>query len=120
MANEKQPIDQRYADAAYAYGIGQFDEAFAGFSKLAQSGDPMATAYLAQMYLRGEGVSANVAKGLELLETAVALGNSTAAFNLGALHRSGDCDVPIDREKSKAYFRRAKELGCELSVEPYL
>jgi TPR repeat protein len=61
-----------------------------------------------------------VAKGLELLETAVALGNSTAAFNLGALHRSGDCDVPIDREKSKAYFRRAKELGCELSVEPYL
>lgn len=80
----------------------------------------MAATYLAEMYLRGEGVPRNVEKGLALLELAVSRGDSTAAFNLGALHRTGDRGVPVDLARSRRYFLLAKELGCELSIEGYL
>jgi TPR repeat protein len=72
------------------------------------------------MYLRGEGVEQNVEKGIQLMELAASLGHSTAAFNLGALYRSGDCRVPRDQEKSRHFFLLAKQLGCELPVEDYL
>jgi TPR repeat protein len=120
MQTGDQALDKRYENAAYAYGIGPFEVALNGFSQLAQSGHPMAIAYLAEMYLRGEGVPPSVEKGLELLQLAASLGNSSAAYNLGALHRSGDCGVPIDREKCRKYFLLAKELGCKLPVEQYI
>jgi TPR repeat protein len=120
MSNEPEGRDRQLEDAAYAYTIGSFDEAFAGYSRLVDSGNPDAAVGLAHMYLRGEGVSASVEKGLELFRLAASLGNATAAFSLGALHRSGDCNVPIDPEKSKQFFLLAKKLGCELPIEPYL
>jgi TPR repeat protein len=120
MQTGDQAHDKRYEDATFAYGIGQFEAALNGFAELARSGHPMATAYLAHMYLRGEGVPPSVGKGLELLQLAASLGDSTAAFNLGASHRSGDCGVPKDPEKNRKYFLLAKEFGCKLSIEPYI
>jgi TPR repeat protein len=72
------------------------------------------------MYLRGEGVKADVAKGLELLRVAAAEGSYNAAFNLGALHRSGANSVPVDLAESRRYFLLARKLGCPLSVDDYL
>src|SRR5579885_1248128 len=109
---EKECLTQSYMDAAYAYDRGNFHEAFVGFSKLVQSGNAMAATYLSNFYFRGEGVPRNVEKGIELLELAITLGDSQAAFNLGALYRSGDCGVPKDPEKSRRFFLLAKELGC--------
>lgn len=120
MQSGNDVVDQRYADAAYAYGLGHFNEALAGFSELARSGHAMATTYLAEMYLRGEGVLPNVEKGVELLELAISRGDSSAAFNLGALHRNGAYCVPKDLDKSRRFFLLAKELGCELSVDDFL
>lgn len=111
---------QVYDEAAGAYCIGCFGEAAAGFAELVTLGCPPAAAYLAEMHLRGEGVEKDVQKGLELLRLAARWGSAIAAFNLGALHRSGANDVPRDLSASRGYFLLAKELGCELSVELYL
>ncbi len=110
----------RFEDAAYAYTVGKFEEAFSGFVDLVTEHYAPAATYLAQMYLRGEAVSKDVGKGMELLELAASWGHDLGAFSLGALHRSGDYGVPIDREKSRHYFLLAKQLGCKVPVEDYL
>jgi TPR repeat protein len=109
-----------YDEAAGAYCIGDFEAAAAGFSALTRLGCAPGAAYLANMYLRGEGVEKDVEMGLRLLRRATEWGYATAAFNLGALHRSGDCGVPRDPIVSRRFFLLARELGCELSVEDYL
>lgn len=120
MKSNTEPFDQRYMDAAHAYCNGQFEKSLATFSELVESGNAMAATYLSNMYLRGEGVPKNVKKGLELLELAASWGDAMAAFNLGALYRTGDCGVPRDFEKSRHFFLLARELGCPLPVENYL
>lgn len=112
--------DRKYEDAAYAYTIGRFEDAAAGFTELANLGHAKAAKYLAEMYLRGEGVAKSVEQALQLLEFAVSKGESLAAFSLGALHRSGDDGVPKDAERSRRFFTIAKELGCKLPVDEYL
>jgi TPR repeat protein len=112
--------EARYEDANYASTIGRFNEAFAIYSELSQSRHVGATVALGEMYLRGEGVTQDTQRGLELLELAASLGHSTAAFNLGALHRSGGYGVPIDPEKSRRFFLMAKQLGCKLPIDQYL
>lgn len=72
------------------------------------------------MYLREEGLPTNVEKGLDLLRQAASWRHSTAAYNLGALYRSGASGVQKNLDKSSQFFRRAKELGCELPVDDYL
>lgn len=113
-------FESRYEEASYACTIGRFDEAFPVFFELARSGHVGATMALGQMYLRGEGVLQNLARGLELMEFAASLGQSTAAFNLGALYHSGAYGVARDPEKSRRFFLLAKELGCNLPIEEYI
>ncbi len=111
---------ERYLDAAYAYTVGRFDEAAAGFAQLVEARCAPAATYLGQMYLRGDGLPANVEKGLELLRLAASWGDGNAAYSLGALHRSGADNVPKDSDASRRYFVLARELGCELSVARFL
>ncbi len=119
MEPDKDDRDLRYEDAAYAYTVGNFVEALALFSELVESGHATAPAYLSEMYLRGEGTPADVAKGLELLQLGVSRGDSNAAFNLGALYRTGAYGVPKDQHKSRQFLLRAKELGCTFPVTDY-
>ena len=120
MDNNHMEQEVRFEDAAYAYTVGKFDEAFTGFVDLVEEHYAPAATYLALMYLRGEAVLKDVRKGMELLQLGASWGHDTAAFSLGALHCSGDDGVPIDREKSRHYFLLAKQLGCKLPVEDYL
>jgi TPR repeat protein len=114
-------VDQRdldlYDDACGAYAINDFETAFQGFKKLADSGNAMAIAYLAELYFRGEGVAQDTARGMLLLQKSAWLGNSTAAYNLGAMHKSGVDGVPVDLEESRRYFHMAKELGTDLLAD---
>jgi TPR repeat protein len=99
--DDKQAAQEiRFEDAAYAYTVGKFDEAYSGFVDLVEEYYAPAATYLALMYVRGEAVSKDVSKGMELLQLAASWGHDLGAFSLGALHCSGDDGVPIDREKS--------------------
>lgn len=120
MDGENEDVAQRYANAAYAYGEGKFEEALAGFLQLAELGNAMAAAYLGLMYIDGEGVSNDAEQGLEWLARAASWGDCTAAYNLGVFYRAGRRGIRKDDDKSKQYFRLAKELGTELSVEKFL
>jgi TPR repeat protein len=113
-------LNERYMEAAYAYTVGHFEEALAIFSELADAGNAMATTYLGQMYLQGDGTLPDIGKGLGLLQRAALLGDWNGAFSLGAFYRTGDCGVQKDPDKCKHFFRLAKELGCDLSVDQYL
>ena len=120
MKLEENQAINRYAEAGAAYMVGDFEVAYKYLHELYMEKHPSATAFLAQLYFRGEFVSASVAKGLELLELSLSWGFVQAAYNLGAYYRSGADGVPRDLEKSKLYFRIAKELGCELPVDKFL
>lgn len=113
--------DQRdlelYDDSCLAYQINDFETAFQGFKKLADSGNAMAIAYLAELYFRGEGVTQDTATGMLLLQKAASLGNSTAAYNLGAMHKSGVYGVPVDLDESRRYFQLARDLGSDLFAD---
>lgn len=112
-------IAVRFEDAAYAYCIGNYAGAAVAFEQLVRLRHAGAAAYLAEMVLRGEGVERDVQRGIALLELATEWGDSTAAFNLGALYRSGADDVPVRPELSRKYFVIAKELGCTIPIDPY-
>lgn len=120
MSSSEHQAETLLEDAIFAYNEGRFSDAFPVFEELAETGNVEATCGLADMYLRGEGVGKDVENGLRLLRCAVDLGHANAAFNLGALHRTGADGVPIDISLSKKFFLRAKELGCELPVDKYL
>lgn len=107
-------IEIAFENATCAYCCGNFPDAFLGFSKLATIGHSRAIAYLAEMYLRGEHIERNTNEGLQLLKRAANLGNGNAAYNLAALHKSGDHGVVVDTVASKAFFCEAKRLGCDL------
>jgi TPR repeat protein len=117
MRFAEESSDRRYEEAAYAYTIGDFRAALASFSELVKCKNSLAAAYLAEMYLRGEGTPPDVEKGLALLVLATSWGNGDAAYNLGALHRTGVHGVPKDPKKSRQFFVLARELGCRLSVD---
>jgi TPR repeat protein len=72
------------------------------------------------MYLRGEGVARDMEQGLRLLRLAAGWGDAIAAYNLGALHRSGADGVPRDAGANGLYFLMARDLGCKLPVDDYL
>ena len=103
-------------DAVFAYTEGRFNDAFPVLEKLASTGNLEAIRGLAEMYLRGEGVEANVQAGIKLLRHAADLGHANSAYCLGALYRSGAYGVPRDAEQSKFFFLLAKDLGCELPI----
>ncbi len=107
-------------EAMFAYTESRFSDAFPVFEGLAETENIKAMCFLAEMYLRGEGVDADIENGLKLLRRTVDLGHADSAFNLGALYRSGADGVPKDLGLSKQFFLRAKELGCELPVDAYL
>lgn len=114
------PADPVFDDAVAAYHLGQYQKAMAGFSSSVFTGNPLAALYLADMHFRGEAVPSDTEKGLSLLRLAVSWGNSTAAFKLGALYRTGAYGVPADPGESRRYFLVAKVLGCEVSVDEFL
>src|SRR5262245_12536458 len=112
-------MEARFAEACDAIVRGRFAEGFAAYVELTGAGHVGATIGLAYLHLRGEGVRRDIAKGLELLEQAAANGMGNAAYNLGALHQTGDFGVPQDPQKSRQFFLLARQLGCTLPiVEP--
>ncbi|MDB5343986.1 MAG: hypothetical protein JWP89_2363 [Schlesneria sp.] len=104
-------------EAAYQYTCGNINEAASGFEALSRSGHPAATSYLAMIYLHDLH---DTERGIELYELAVSQGDSDAAYNLGALYRTGAWGIPKDPAKSRAYLIQSQAMGCKLSVADFL
>ena len=112
--------EEKWVDANWLSNCGDDATAFPIFFELACRGHVDAIVAVGNMHIRGEGVPKDLDKGLAYLEQAASLGQSTAAFNLGALYRTGSEGVPRNSEKSKHYFVLARELGCTLPVDDYI
>lgn len=110
----------RYTDACGLRDAGAFAEAFYLFDTLARCDHLPSMSALASMFLRGQGVPADAEKGLALYRKATEMGGDIAAYNLGAIFRTGAYGVKPDASQSRQYFLIAKQLGCPFSVEDFL
>ncbi|MEO8683835.1 MAG: SEL1-like repeat protein [Devosia sp.] len=80
------------------------------FQKAAQSGDDGAGRRIADMYLRGEAVSQDVPKGLQMLADLAATGDAQSYVVLGDIQRDGEF-VTADAAKAVDYYQQAAALG---------
>lgn len=81
----------------------------------AESGDLEAQAVVGLLYHLGLGIERDVNLAITWLEKAAKQGSGDAAHNLGTLYLTCEVDRPIDKEKSKYWFNRAKKLGFKVS-----
>ena len=65
---------------------------------------------LAMMYVKGQGVSQDYAKAIELYKKALELGNTSAMYNLARLYEKGQ-GVSQDYKKAKELYEKAVELN---------
>ena len=77
----------------------------------AAKGNPKAEAQLGEMLLRGEGITKNEDRAVELLEKAARAGHAGAVFRIGMLLAHGQSGVAKDPERALGYFRAAAAGG---------
>jgi TPR repeat protein len=88
-----------------AYRKGDYDTALREFGAGAQGG-PVGEFFLAHMYLQGEGVSRDEARGLKLLRSSADEGYSAAQYLLGRHYLYGQ-GVPKDKALALSYLLAA-------------
>jgi len=71
------------------------------------------------MFQLGLGVKRDLTKAVELLSKAYELGDGTAAHNLGTIFGMGEDEIIKDLDKSKMYYRKAKELGAQYAPDEF-
>ncbi|MBF0502710.1 MAG: SEL1-like repeat protein [Candidatus Riflebacteria bacterium] len=96
--------------AENAYRANDFEKAFSMFSKLAESGDPVAQLRLANLYYRGEGTEKDEQTGASWLRKAAEGGVSEARCALGAFSLTGE-GVPESASEAVFWFRLSAEQG---------
>jgi TPR repeat protein len=120
LSNMESSVKEKFGDAAYEYGRGNFAAAAVLFAQLVAAGHAPSATYFSQLYLRGEGVPVDPDKAVELLEKGILCGDWNAAWNLAAAYYSGHHGLPRDRAKGQQYFLKAKELGCTIPINAYM
>lgn len=98
------------------FNSGRSGEAFNLLKDGESKGDKNATALLAQIYLNGMGVPADIDKAIELFNKAISLGSGEAAYELGLLYDDNDLGIEVDKTKAFDLFQKAESLG---NVESY-
>ena len=82
------------------------------FSKAADQGSTWAQTNLGLLYVAGEGVPQDQAKGFALLRKAADRNDSYAQYNLGWAYESGT-GVPRDTQEAIKWYRKASNQGHE-------
>ena len=100
-----------------AYDRQDYKAAYEQLLPLAEQGDAQAQYYVGSMLVDGRGVSADQAKGVNLLEQAVSKKNYKAAKTLGKMYLSG-FGVAMDAEKGAKYILLSESLATEDDAEP--
>lgn len=119
MAHYRKAADEGVAEGQVrlAWIMDQAEEneqAVFWYKKAAVQGDPDGQAGLAQMYAKGEGVSKDPAKALQLLEKAAEGGHKAAMSILASAYEKGELGVRPDAERSarwQAMLDDANESG---------
>ena len=115
LANDDQYSDERAdADMQQIWKIegksGSASDIVQHLTAAAARGITSAQRSLGWRYMKGDGVTADAAKGLPLLEAAAAKGDANAMNLLGRVYALGML-VTIDKTRAVSYYRRATENG---------
>jgi TPR repeat protein len=97
----------------------EYEKALSILHPLVDEEVPGAIGMLGVMYQLGSGVPRNLTKAVELLTKAYELGDGTAAHNLGTIYAMGEEEIKKDHEKSKMYYRKAKEMGAQYAPDKF-
>jgi TPR repeat protein len=92
------------------YQTGDYQEALALFSKLANGGDPLAEYWLAHMTELGIGTTKDAARAVDLYGKAAAQGNVAAQTRLGEIYLDGNI-VPPDFPAARTNLEKAAVQG---------
>jgi TPR repeat protein len=111
--------ESKLEEAVDAISDKAYDKALSILLPLAEEELPGAVGMLGFLYQCGEGVELDAPKAVELLTKAVELGDGTAAHNLGTVFSTGLPGVGQDAEKSKYYYRKAKEMGAQYAPDEF-
>jgi len=111
--------ESQLGEAVEAISNKAYDKALSILLPLAEVEVPGAVGMLGFLYQCGEGVELDAPKAVEFLTKAVALGDGTAAHNLGTVYSTGLPGVAQDTEKSKYYYRKAKEMGAQYAPDEF-
>lgn len=80
------------------------------FQRAAAAGDSSAARRIADMHVRGEAVTQDVAAGEKMLADLAAGGDAESFVALGDLYRDGEF-VAVDAERAVGYYEKAMELN---------
>lgn len=112
--------DLLFDKAAAHYTHGEHEAAAAIFEQLISLKHAPSATYYAQMFQRGEGVTNDIRRSVELLKMGIDWGDPNAAYNLAAMYWSGGFGLSRDRKTAQGYFRTAKNMGCTLDVDSFI
>ncbi|OEU75489.1 MAG: hypothetical protein BA874_00040 [Desulfuromonadales bacterium C00003068] len=97
-----------------AFESGDFEKALKIFMPMAEQGDPVAQAYLGEMYEIGEGIKEDAAQAFKWFRKAAEQGYGKAQYNLGLLYLSGK-GVKRDAEEGAKWIHKAAEQGHDMA-----
>jgi TPR repeat protein len=117
---EPERSEPRSEEASLAQGIDAMKRgsdylAFAILERYAQSGNRVAEANLASLYLRGRGTAKDADTARRLYESAAAQGLPLAYGQLGAIYHEGK-GAPADAAKALDWYRRGAATGDASSL----
>ena len=112
-------IEEQLNEASNALSEKEYEKSLFILNPLVEAEIPGALGLLGVMYQLGEGVPLNGRKSVELLTKAVELGDGVAAHNLGTIYGGGLPGVQRSHEKSKMYYRQAKEMGAQFAPNEF-
>lgn len=92
---------------------GKWEEVFEDLKNRESNGEKDAVAVLAQLYLHGVGVAKDVDYGVELLNKAIVMESSDAAYTLGMLYYQNEIGFPMNNHKAFELFEKGAESGNE-------
>ena len=111
--------EKKLVEVNEALSKNDYDKAKSILEPLVVAEVPAALGMLGVMYQLGAGVDRNLTKAVELLTKAYELGDGTAAHNLGTIYAMGEEEIEKDFEKSKMYYRKAKEMGAQYAPDEF-
>ena len=111
--------EQQLIDANEAHSNEEYEKALKILFPLVDKEIPGALGLLGVMYQLGTAVPRDLNKAVELLIKAYELGDGTAAHNLGTIYAMGEDDIEQDYEKSKMFYRKAKEMGAQYAPDEF-